>query len=58
MKGILNKGFQALFDAGIGAAVYFILSAFFTNANSNTIVMIALVVSAIFAETVEFRVKK
>ena len=55
---LIDKIIQSVIDVGIGFGVYFTLSAFFPEVNSNGIVVIALVVTSIFAETVEVRFKK
>jgi len=56
--GILGKIFQVLVDIIIGIAIYFGLNAFMPELNDNLVVVVALIVTAIFAEFAELKFKK
>ena len=54
----MNRIFQVLMDLIVGIALYFGLSAFVPALGTNATVVITLIVTAIFAEYVETRLKR
>ena len=54
----MNRIFQVLMDLIVGIALYFGLNAFVPAMGTNAKVVIALVITAIFAEYVETRLKR
>ena len=58
MKGITNKIFQVIVDIIIGFAIYFGITSFIPVVPTNLAVVITLVITAVFAEFIEARLKK
>ena len=58
MTGIINKIFQVFIDFVIGVAIYFGLKALVPVLPDNSIAVIALIATAIFAEFIEVKFKK
>lgn len=58
MTAIINKIFQVFVDFVIGVAIYFGLNALIPILSDNAIAVIALTVTAVFAEFVEVKIKK
>jgi len=54
----MNRLFQVLMDFVVGIALYFGLNAFAPSLGTNASVVITLLVTAIFAEFVETRLKR
>lgn len=58
MIDIINKIFQVLMDIAFGMAICFGLKALAPVLTDNTIVVITLIATAIFAEFIEVKFKK
>ena len=55
---MMNRLFQVLMDIVVGIALYFGLNAFVPVLGTNATVVVTLIVTAVFAECVETRLKK
>lgn len=55
---IINKIFQVLIDFVIGVAIYFGLKALIPVLTDNTVVVLTLIATAVFAELIEVKFKK
>jgi len=55
---MIDRIFQILLDVVVGIALYFCLNAFVPALGTNTTVVITLVVTAIYAEFVENKIKR
>ena len=58
MIDIINKIFQVLMDIAFGMAIYFGLKALVPVLTDNTVVVITLITTAVFAEFIEVKLKK
>ena len=58
MVDIINKIFQVLIDFIVGVAIYFGLKALVPALSDNTIAVITLIATAVFAEFIEVKFKK
>ena len=58
MKNVLSRIGQIVLDVVVGVAIYFALQTFVPVVSDNVIVVITLIATAVFAETLEVRLKK
>ena len=55
---MINRIFQVLMDLVVGIAIYFGLNAFFPDWGTNTVIVVTLSITAVFAEFVEMKLKR